>query len=284
MAAALLTATPCSVARADAPAPASIPDLEGARSLALGAYRGIIPGNDGIFFNSASLAADRRYEVEAQWFLDRASNENALESYTLSVVDSTSPSFTGGAAFTHVLSGPWTGNLFHVPLATQISPTAFLGVTPKYQSLDGPGGDQIRAFNVDASLFLKPSSLVGFGAAGYNLLRSGHKMIQPRGVGIGLSVGDEARYHLGFDWRGDFDRQDRLTSALAVGVEYLVGDMLPVRASFVKDDTRSATFWSVGAGIVTTGGFALDLSYRQRIEDPQEFTVAAALKLFLPAM
>lgn len=282
--AALLAVLPCLEARADAPVPAGIPDLAGARSLSLGAYRGLIPGNDGMFFNSAALAVEHKYQLEGQWFLDRADNQNAIESFTLSVVDSTSASFTGGVGYTRVFSGPWIGNIFHVPLAIPVGSAAYFGLTPKYLSINGPNNDQIRAVNVDASLFLRPSGLVGFGISGYNLLKSGHHLIQPRGLGIGLSIGDEARYHVAFDWRGDFDRQEKLTSLIAIGVEYLVGDMLPVRASFIKDDTRNATFWSGGVGIVTSGGFAIDLAYRQRIEDPQEFTVGAGMKLILPAM
>ena len=60
VAAALALGSP---ARGDTPLPASIPDLVGARSLSIGAYRGLSGGNDAIFTNAASLASRRRYSL-----------------------------------------------------------------------------------------------------------------------------------------------------------------------------------------------------------------------------
>jgi opacity protein-like surface antigen len=161
----------------------------------------------------------------------------------------------------------------------------YLGLTPKYQWLDGPDGDSMRAFNADVSLFARLSRMVGFGAAGYNLLSSGHHYVQPRAVGVGLSAGDEGGlWRVAFDWRGDFDRQNKLTSLLAAGAEVTLADLVPVRAGFQKDDTRNASFWSAGVGIATSNGFGIDVSYRQRLEDPNEFTLAAGLKLLVPGV
>jgi hypothetical protein len=278
VAAALLAST---AARAAAPVPAQIPDLVGARHLALGAYLGIVAGNDGIFTNAASLAARRRYAIEGQWFLDRAGGVNSLQAYTLSVVDSETTSVTGGVAYTRVFSGPWLGNMYYVPVAFAASSSLFLGLTGKYLSLNDGPGDQIRAANADLSAFWRASRLVSVGLAGYNLIPAGHTQEMPRAVAAGVGIGDESRWHLAADWRGDLDRRDTLTSLFAAGAEYLVGDLVPARASFVYDETRNASFWSIGAGIVTSGGFAFDVSFRQRIEKPAEYTMAAAIKLFL---
>jgi hypothetical protein len=267
--------------RAQAPVNAGIPDLIGARGLALGAYRGVLTGNDGLYTNAASLAAQKRYSIEGQYLIDRADGANALEAFSVSVVDSTSSAVTGGVAYTRVFSGPWVGNLIDVPIAFPASNSLFLGVNGKYTSIGGPAGDSMRTLNFDAGAYLKASSLIGLGVAGYNLVNAGHLMEAPRGIGAGLSVGDAVHYLVAFDWRGDFDRQSQFTNLYALGGEYLLAGSYPLRASFVKDDTRNANFWSVGAGLVVSGGFAVDLSYRQRIESPQEFTVAAGVKFFL---
>jgi hypothetical protein len=271
----------CSAARGDAPVPAGVPDLIGARGLSIGAYRGLAAGNDGIFTNAASLAARRRYSIETQWILDRAGSDTAFQSFGGSAVDSQSGAIAGGFAYTHVLSGPWQGNLFHLPLAFPLANGLFAGVTGKYQSLDGPAGNQMRAGNVDASAFWKASSLIGVGASAYNLLDTGHRQIQPRAFGAGVSVGDDRRYHIGADWRGDEHRQGKLTHLYAVGGELVLGDAYPVRAGYMKDETRNASYWSAGIGLFTSSGFAMDLAYRQRFEDPTERTVAVAIKLFL---
>jgi len=269
------------VARGDSPLPAGVPDLLGARALSLGAYRGLAAGNDGIFTNAASLAARRRYSLESFWLLDREGSDTAIQVLTASAVDSQTAAVTGGFAFTRVLSGPWTGNLFHVPIAFPLANSLFFGVTGKYQSLDGPAGNQMRAGNVDASAFWQASSLIGVGASAYNLLDTGHRQIQPRAFGAGVSVGDDRRYHIGADWRGDEHRQGKLTHLYAVGGELLLGDAYPVRAGYMKDETRNASYWSAGIGFFTSSGFAMDLAYRQRFEDPTERTVAVAIKLFL---
>lgn len=253
----------------------------GARALAIGAYRGLAPGNDGIFTNAASLAARRRYSLESSWLLDRVGADTAIQALTASAVDSETGAVTGGIAYTRVFSGPWTGNLFHVPIAFPVASSFFLGVTGKYQSLSGPANDEMRAGNVDASAFWQPSSLVGVGVSGYNLLDAGHRQIQPRAYGAGVSLGDDRRFHLAADWRGDEQRRGKLTNLYAVGGELLLGDAVPLRAGFTRDETRSASFWSAGLGIVTSGGFGLDVSYRQRFEDPQERTIAVAIKMFV---
>jgi hypothetical protein len=268
-------------ARGDSPLPASVPDLLGARSLSMGAYRGLAAGNDGIFTNAASLAARRRYSLESAWFLDREGGTTDIQTLSFSAVDSETSSVTGGVAYTRVFSGPWTGNLFHVPIAFPVANSFFLGVTGKYQSLDGPAHDEMRAGNLDASAFWQPVNLVGVGASVYNLLNAGHQQIEPRAYGAGLSIGDDRRFHVAADWRGDEQRRGKLTSLYAVGGELLVSDAVPLRAGFMRDETRNASFWSAGIGIVSSGGFGIDVGYRQRIEDPLERTIAVALKLFL---
>lgn len=257
-----------------------VPDVVGARGLALGAYRGLAGSNDSIFANAAALAARRRYAVETQWLLDRAGASNALQLFGGSVVDSEA-AVAAGFAYTRVLSGPWLGSLFHLPLAFPLADRFFVGVTGKYQTLDGPERDQMRAANFDASAFWQPSSVFSLGGAIYNVLDAGHRAEQPRAYGAGAALGDDRTFHLTADWRGDARTPGTLTNLFAAGAEVLVSDLVPLRAGYVRDDTRHASFWSAGAGVVSTSGVALDLAYRQCIERPDERIFAAGLKLFL---
>jgi hypothetical protein len=262
------------------PLPMGIPDVVGARGLALGAYRGLAGGNDGIFGNAAGLAARKRYAIETQWLLDRSGSSNELQFLGASVVDSEG-GVTGGFAYTRVLSGPWTGNLFHLPIAFPLGERFFLGVTGKYQSLDGPMNDQMRAANFDASAFWQPSSFFSVGGSIYNVLDAGHQSEQPRAYAAGAAIGDDRSFHLLVDWRGDTQRQGKLTNLYAVGGEVLVSDVVPLRASYVNDATRNASFWSAGAGVVSTSGVAVDATYRQCIERSDERIFAVGLKFFV---
>jgi len=275
---ALVAALPlCASAQSGAPQPGGIPDLSGARALGLSAYRGIVTGNDGIYTNAASLAARRRYAIETQWYLERFGDETPLQVLSGSVVDSEA-AVTGGFSYGRVLSGPWTGNLIHVPIAFSVSDNLFLGATGKYLSLSGNG--DIRAATLDASAFLK-TSLIALGFSGYNLVAAGHKQVMPLAIGGGASVGDDRRFHIAADWRGDFDRAGKLTNLYAVGAEVLMGDYFPLRGSWMRDDTRNASFWSAGGGFVTTSGFALDLSYRQGIDQPSNRIFGVAIKIYV---
>ena len=270
------------VARGVEPTPAGVPDLVGARALAMSAYRGVAGGNDAIFTNAASLAARRRYSLETQWLLDRAGGDNAFQGYGASVVDSEMGSFTGGFAYTRVSSGPWQGNLFHVAAAFPLGNTFFVGGTGKYGSMNGPGGEHMSAGNIDVAAFWQAASLVTLGGGGYNLVNAGHKTVMPRGVGAGIAVGDERRYRVAADWRGDFDRgRGKTTNLYAVGGELLLADLLPVRAGYLRDETRNASYWSAGFGVVTSSGVAIDASFRQGIERSDDRTFAIGLKLFL---
>ena len=273
----LLLATPV---RGEDPLPTGVPDLIGARGLSLGAYRGIAPGNDGIYTNAAALAARRRYTLETQWLLDRRGSDNELQVLTGSVVDSDG-SVTGGFAYTRVLSGPWIGSLFHLPIAFPLGESFFVGATGKYQALNGPFNDQMRAANFDVSAFWQASSMFSLGGAVYNLLDAGHRGEEPRAYGAGAAVGDDRTFHLAVDWRGDAQRQGKLTSLYAVGAEVLLAEVAPIRAGYLKDDTRHASFWSAGAGFISSSGVGLDLAYRQCIERSDERILAVGLKIFV---
>ena len=267
-------------AAADPPLPQTASDVAGARALALAAYRGLATGNDGIFTNPAALAARRRYAVELQYLVDRDGGTRVWQWAQASVVDSEGSAMTGGFAYTRVMDGVSTGNLWHVALASPISSGLFLGVTGKILQLDGAAGRRTSS-TLDGGLFWQLSGLVGLGIVGYNLAPVADRAQAPQGMGVGLSVGDERRFHLLADWRGDFDRRGKLAGAWLVGAEILAGDNVPLRGGFTRDEIRGANWWSAGLGLVTTAGLALDLSYRQGVQERSDRTVALAVKLFL---
>lgn len=269
-------------AAAAPPADPTIADLEGARTLSLAASRGLPGGNDGMFSNAAALAARRRYSIEGQFLQERLDGGRKWEWFQLSVVDSETSAVTGGAAYTRLLSGNAVGNVYHAALAGPVGGGVYLGATGKYLDVRTAAGSRIAAATADAGLYWQVSTLVGVGVAGYNLVPVGEDAQAPRALGAGISVGDERRYHLLADWRRDFERAGRRTDAWMAGGEVLLGDFVPVRAGYLKDDTRGGAFWSVGAGLVSGSGIALDLAYRQSVEFSHDRAVALALKVFVP--
>jgi len=272
---------PAGAARpADPPLAPTSADLVGARGLALGGYRGLPTGNDGMFTNPATLAARKRYAVELQYLLDRQGGSRAWQWFQGSVVDSETSAVTGGFAYTRVVDGASSGNLYHLPVAFPLGGGLFAGVTGKLLDLRSAAG-KTRVATADAGLYWQAAAALGLGAAAYNLVPTGEKQEAPRAYGAGLHVGDGRRYNVVLDWRGDAERRGKLTSSWAAGGELLVGDMVPLRAGWLRDDTRGASWWSAGAGLVSSAGVALDVSYRQGIDHPDDRTLAAAVKLFL---
>jgi hypothetical protein len=49
----------------------------------------------------------------------------------------------------------------------------------------------------------------------------------------------------------------------------------------MKDETLDGQWWSAGAGLISQGGVALDVGYRQSLDTPSARTIAATLKMFL---
>ncbi|MFL5303344.1 MAG: hypothetical protein ACJ79R_23700, partial [Anaeromyxobacteraceae bacterium] len=157
----------------------------------------------------------------------------------------------------------------------------------KYLSLSG--AETANAVTGDAALFLRLGRFLSAGFSGYNLIDVNHPQQAPRGWGGGVAVGDDRRFHVTADWRRDFDRRigadgrARSSDSWGAGVELLVADNFPLRAGFLKDDTRGLKAWSAGVGLVSAGGAAIDATYRQSISDPSDRTFAVALKLFILA-
>ena len=134
---------------------------------------------------------------------------------------------------------------------------------------------------MDAGLFWQVARLVSVGAAGYNLVSIANEAIAPQGAGAGIGVGSDQSFQVTADWRADFETGGETTNRYAAGVEVLLGEAVPIRAGWMRDETLGGQWWSAGAGLVTRNGVALDFGYRQSLDDPNARTIAATLKVFL---
>jgi hypothetical protein len=267
------------VARAEPPPPGGIPDLTGPRTLGLSAAIGAASGNDGLYVNPGAIAARKRYSVEAGALFDRRGAETVDRFVGGSIVDSATSPVTAGFSYQRAQEGIYEGNVFHLALAGPIQQGFFLGVTGKWLSVDGP--DSTSAATADAGVLWQISELLSIGGVGYNLVPVGNEEVAPMGAGAGIAIGNDRRFQVTGDWRTDFDRGEKSTNRYAAGVEILLARLVPVRAGWMNDETLDTQWWSVGAGIVTQNGIALDVGYRQSFDDPSARTVAGSVKLFL---
>ncbi len=267
------------VTAAELPPAGGVPDLAGSRTLALSAGVGMAAGNDGIFVNPATIAARRRYSIESGGFIDRRGSESVAKLVGGSVVDSLSSPVAAGFSYLRALDGDYEGNIVHLALAGPIAEKLFLGVAGKWLSLDA--NEKVSAATADAGLFWQVGEWVSIGAAGYNLVPIANDVVAPMGVGAGVTLGNDRVFQLTADWRADLDRAEETKNRYGVGAEVMLGNLVPLRAGWARDETLDTSWWSLGAGIVTRGGIALDVGYRQSLDAPSARTIAASLKMFL---
>lgn len=264
---------------AEPPAPAGIPDLVGPRALALSSGMGVAASNEGMYLNPAAASARRRYSMEALLLVDRRSSDTTAQFLGGSVVDSLSGPVAGGVSYLRSQRGEYQGNFWNVMLGGPIAKDLHLGLAGKYLSVKGP--KNTSAATVDAGLFWQPIESFSFGAAGYNLVPIANEAVAPRGAGAGVGIGSDRSFQVTADWRADFDRAGKTTNRYGAGVEVLLGNLVPLRAGWSRDETLDTRWWSVGAGLVTQSGAALDIGYRQSLDDASARTIAATFKLFL---
>jgi hypothetical protein len=276
---ALVVVSKGAASAAEPPAPMGIPDVVGPRALALSSGIGIAASNEGIYLNPAAAGARKRYSIEGLLLVDRRGADTAAQLYGGSVVDSLSGPMTGGFSYLRAQRGEYTGSVWHVMLGGPIAQGLHLGVAGKYLSVKGP--KNAGAATVDAGLFWQVADVLSIGAAGYDLVPIANEIVAPLGAGVGIGLGNDRSFQLTADWRADFDRAGKTTNRYGAGVEVLLGRLVPLRAGWSRDETLGTRWWSVGAGLVTQTGVALDVGYRQSLDDSSARTVAATLKLFL---
>jgi hypothetical protein len=268
-----------SASAAEPPAPVGIPDLVGPRALALSSGIGIAASNEGIYLNPAAAGARKRYSIEGLLLVDRRGADTTAQFVGGSVVDSLSGPVTGGLSYVRAGQGDFTGSVWHAMVSGPIAQDLHLGVAGKYLSVKGPRN--VSAATVDAGLFWQVADVLSIGAAGYNLVPIANEIVAPRGAGAGVGIGNDRSFQVTADWRADFDRAGKTTNRYGAGLEVLLGQLVPLRAGWSRDETLGTKWWSLGAGLVTQTGIALDVGYRQSLDDPTARTVAATLKVFL---
>jgi len=264
---------------AEPPPPAGIPDLVGPRAMALSSGTGIAASNEGLYLNPAAAGARKRYSIEALLLVDRRSSDTTAQFVGGSVVDSLSGPVVGGVSYLRSQRGEFQGNFWHAMLGGPIAKDLHLGVAGKYLSVKGPRNTS--AATADAGLFWQPLENFSLGAAGYNLVPVSNDAVAPRGAGAGVGIGSDRSFQVTADWRADFDRRGKTTNRYGAGLEVLLGNLVPLRAGWSKDEMLDTRWWSVGAGLVTQTGVALDIAYRQSLDDASARTIAATFKVFL---
>jgi hypothetical protein len=267
--------------RADPPGPPTLDDMVYARSLALSAFRAVVPGNDAIYFNPGGIALRRRFTAEIQGSSNREANVIDGQVLGFSAGDSASGPMAGVFAYEYLSHFSYTGGVTSTAVGGTAGKSLHVGTSLHYLKLTGPGGKPVQAATVSAGIYYEVSEIVTLGIAGTNLIPTNHEDLVPTGLAVALSVGSDRSFLVASDWRGQWDANGKLKNTYAAGAEALLGEMFPLRAGLLKDEWRNGQWWSAGVGLVTSSGVAVDISYQQAFGFPDYKTLAAGLKLFI---
>jgi hypothetical protein len=269
-------AAPAPGSAAAPPPPVGLPGVTGPRALAFPVTVAVGGGNDALYVNPAAIAARRRYSVDTLFFLDRRADTNVGMYFGASVVDSTG-SVAAGATYDRAQEGTYTGNLWRLALASQLSEGLFVGATAVYDNLNGPR--PVLAVTADAGFLWQAAKYFSIGGAGYNLIPIGNEAVAPLGAAAGLAVGSDTGFQIGGEWRAMFPKTAPAVNQYSGGIELLLGDMFPVRGGYVYQQATRTSWWTAGVGFVTKN-VGLDAGYQQSFEDPNARTFVVALRVF----
>lgn len=293
-------------------------DFVGTRALSMGeAYRSIASSNDAIYFNPAGLVQLPRYSPEIHYQLNLANEEHQAD---VSVVDSKTSQFAAGVAYTFDgREFSKRASLQHTATLAMAYPflekMLCVGAGLKYVNVwDAVVGNYLNALSADVGLLSRLPFGVSLAGVGYNLIpiRSarvpmsagfagsidlgplsaiiwgGEPTFGPMGnaAGIPAMTADGVRgplsgLVLAFDWHLRFFSLEGPQHRLSAGLEYLLAEMVPIRAGYQWLQETDDHFVSIGSGFIIPY-FGLDVGLQQSVNNWDRRTFAASLKFFLP--
>ena len=298
-------------------------DFIGARALSMGeSYRAIATGNDALYFNPAGLPTLKRYALEGQYLLS-LSDENhqgdisVVDSKTSALAVGMAYTFQGSELTRRRTIGHTaTFGVAYALFDRYLS----VGAGLKYKNVsDVIAGNFLNALTADVGILSRIPGGISLAAVGYNLIpiKTAQSSYVPVSAGFAAAVdlgplsalvfGGAPRFGtvqnaagipsqqmgelsgpldnmtLSFDWLLNFQTLQGTKSRLSGGFEWLVAELVPIRAGYLYDELSKDQRVSVGLGLVIPS-FGLDVAYQQSIkgESLDRRSISFALKGFLP--
>lgn len=244
--------------------------------------------NSSLFGNPAGLSRTYSYAAELDYFRTGPGDRNGVG---LNVVDSkTQPSLAVGMAYGYEFSDPKTKPKFeghnarlafaHPIVANEVN----MGVGLHYVNYDRGGvGENLSAFTLDAGLVYSATSALHIGLAGQNLIDTGDPEF-PLLAGGGLAYTGELAT-LAFDTMADFTTTGSAKPVFQGGLEFMLANVVPLRAGVERNQATQNTRLSGGVGFVAAeeqeAGSQLNISFSKSLDVKQDFQFGAGFVLFL---
>jgi len=241
-----------------APVAEELRDLTSARAYGMGAWRALGADAATGTGNPATVAAFRSYRIETTGGWDWVGKD---ASAMVAIADSATSPLGAGVTYQLITLGKGaartTAHLNTLALALPLGEHLMIGASGRYLLMRG--GREANALTMDAGLLLRPSPSLSLGVSAHNLIDTGHAELTRyysahAGVFVGLLT-------IAGDVRADFATNDQRTLTYSGGLEYVLGENIPIRAGYTWDGFTRTSQAGVGIGVVTAGG-GIDLGYR----------------------
>lgn len=252
-------------------------DLQSARAYAMGgAYRALGLGTEAVLGNPAAMALWKMYRMELHGSWDPA-GKDAFGG--VSVMDAKTSDLAAGLDY-HLLSlrngeGRATGHFSTLAFALPLTPGVLIGTSIHYLRLSEPRRTSASTVNVGLLLRFSDSLTTGFSA---------HNLIDTQNVELTRYYSLHAGYLAGLltvaaDVRADFETRGERVLTYSAGLEYILGQALPVRVGYSYDGFQQSSQLGVGLGFMTAGGGGIDLGYRHELGGEKGRVLALTIKL-----
>jgi len=253
-------------------------DIHTARSYGMGgAYRALGLGTESVLGNPAAIALYKMYRMELHGSWD-AHGKDTFGG--LSVMDAKTSDLAAGLDY-HLLSlrsgaGRTTAHFTTLALAFPITQGVLIGGSMHYlRARGGPFEANASTANVGLLLRFGDGLTVGFSA--HNLIDTQNPELTRyysahAGMILGLLV-------VGADVRADFDTREESVLTYSGGLEYYLGQSIPVRLGYTYDGFNKASQLGVGLGFVTQEGGGIDVGYRHDFAGEQGRVLSLTIKM-----
>jgi hypothetical protein len=198
------------------------------------------------------------------------------------------------------------GHAAGLALAIPIGDHFVLGATAKYLHLSTtaplPKGtvpaqltlDAVNSVTFDVGIIVRLGSKFNVGVIGYNLWDHGSRE-SPLSLGIGLAYMPLPQLSINFDTvinftgyqqykldeaTGKVSLDQRTTTRLGPGIEWLVANKVPLRIGLVYDSGLPATYLTAGLGYLSTS-WGIDLGYRAKVQGGIENFLMLGIRIFV---
>lgn len=229
-------------------------------------------GTAAIWHNPATIAAAMMYAVDTTY---RFQNNDSTHGFQVNLLDMKSNQYVGaqiGYIYEHSSVDGQSQHYNHIrlglgiPLATDI---VSIGVSGSYEHIKRDGEKFLSMGTMDVGVLIRPVKSLSLGITASNLFVGDYEAYMPRMISAGIAFNSlELGLNLMFETAFNLSAETiKDTGSFAVGVEYVLQKMFPIRVGYRYEMAGEMHVISAGLAFRDSGGrFGLDLAYQHLFE------------------